>query len=48
MRVATRYGLRVNPLIPLIYKGLSGCYDAKSGDTVDRMIALASRLTPSA
>jgi geranylgeranyl reductase family protein len=48
MRVATRYGLRVNPLIPLIYKGLSGCYDAKGGDTVDRMIALASRLAPSA
>ncbi|KAA9151620.1 geranylgeranyl reductase family protein [Amycolatopsis acidicola] len=48
MRVATKYGLRVNPLIPLIYKGLSGCYDAKGGDSVDRMIALAARLTPSA
>ncbi|TNC28587.1 geranylgeranyl reductase family protein [Amycolatopsis alkalitolerans] len=48
MRVATKYGLRVNPLIPLIYKGLSGCYDAKAGDAVDRMISLAARLTPSA
>ncbi|GAB3008973.1 geranylgeranyl reductase family protein [Amycolatopsis acidiphila] len=48
MRVATKYGLRVNPLIPLIYKGLSGCYDAKGGDSVDRMIALAARVTPSA
>jgi flavin-dependent dehydrogenase len=48
MRAATRYGLRVNPLIPLIYKGLSGCYDARGGDGVDRLIALAARLTPSA
>ncbi|NKQ55716.1 geranylgeranyl reductase family protein [Amycolatopsis sp. K13G38] len=47
MRAATKYGLRVNPLIPLIYKGLSGCYDAKGGDVVDRMISLAARLTPS-
>ena len=48
MRAATKYGLRVNPLIPLIYKGLSGCYDAKGGDAVDRMISLAARFTPSA
>ncbi|MEU0462411.1 geranylgeranyl reductase family protein [Amycolatopsis sp. NPDC006131] len=48
MRAATKYGLRINPLIPLIYKGLSGCYDAKGGDAVDRMISLAARLTPSA
>ncbi|MTD56759.1 geranylgeranyl reductase family protein [Amycolatopsis pithecellobii] len=48
MRAATKYGLRINPLIPLVYKGLSGCYDAKGGDAVDRMIALAARLTPSA
>ena len=47
MRAATKYGLRVNPLIPLIYKGLSGCYDARGGDAVDRMISLAARLTPS-
>ncbi|PRX45585.1 geranylgeranyl reductase family protein [Prauserella shujinwangii] len=47
MRAATRYGLRVNPLIPLVYKGLSGCYDAKGGDFVDRLISAASRLTPS-
>ncbi|MEV5296953.1 geranylgeranyl reductase family protein [Amycolatopsis methanolica] len=48
MRAATKYGLRINPLIPLIYKGLSGCYDAKGGDAVDRMISLAARLMPSA
>ncbi|QWF79846.1 geranylgeranyl reductase family protein [Amycolatopsis sp. CA-230715] len=47
MRAATKYGLRINKLIPLIYKGLSGCYDAKGGDGVDRLIAAASRLTPS-
>ncbi|GAA1989601.1 geranylgeranyl reductase family protein [Amycolatopsis minnesotensis] len=47
MRAATKYGLRINKLIPLIYKGLSGCYDAKGGDGVDRLIASAARLTPS-
>jgi geranylgeranyl reductase family protein len=47
MRAATRYGLRVDALIPLIYKGLSGCYDARGGDGVDRLIAAASRMTPS-
>jgi geranylgeranyl reductase family protein len=47
MRVATKYGLRINSLLPLVYKGLSGCYDAKGGDGVDRLIAAASRLTPS-
>ena len=47
MRTATRYGLRVNRLIPLIYKGLSGCYDHRGGDAVDRIIAAASRLAPS-
>ncbi|MQA61462.1 MAG: geranylgeranyl reductase family protein [Actinophytocola sp.] len=47
MRAATRYGLRIEKLLPLIYKGLSGCYDAKGGDGVDRLIAVASRLTPS-
>ncbi|WP_199431027.1 geranylgeranyl reductase family protein [Qaidamihabitans albus] len=46
MRAATKYGLRVNPLIPLVYKGLSGCFDAKGGDLVDRLISAASRLTP--
>lgn len=48
MRAATKYGLRVNSLIPLVYKGLSGCYDAKGGDAVDRVIAAASRMTRSA
>ncbi|KMS92738.1 geranylgeranyl reductase family protein [Prauserella rugosa] len=48
MRAATKYGLRVNPIIPLVYKGLSGCYDAKGGDAVDRIIAAMARVTPSA
>ena len=48
MRAATKYGLRINALIPLIYKGLSGCYDDKGGDTVDRIITAAARATPAA
>jgi hypothetical protein len=47
MRAATKYGLRVNSLLPLVYKGLSGCYDAKGGDGVDRLIAALARVTPS-
>jgi geranylgeranyl reductase family protein len=47
MRAATKYGLRINGLIPLVYKGLSGCYDLKGGDAVDRLIQVASRLAPS-
>ncbi|MBN6036156.1 geranylgeranyl reductase family protein [Amycolatopsis sp. 195334CR] len=47
MRAATKYGLRINTLLPLVYKGLSGCYDAKGGDVVDRLIAAAARATPS-
>jgi geranylgeranyl reductase family protein len=46
MRAATRYGLRINSLLPLVYKGLSGCYDARGGDGVDRLISLLSRLAP--
>lgn len=47
MRAATKYGLRVNALIPLVHKGLSGCFDPKDGDVVDRMISVASRIAPS-
>jgi hypothetical protein len=47
MRAATKYGLRVDRVLPLIYKGLSGCYDARGGDLVDRLIAAAARATPS-
>jgi len=47
MHAATKYGLRVNKILPLVYKGLSGCYDAKGGDGVDRLIAALSRATPS-
>ncbi|MFD9894184.1 geranylgeranyl reductase family protein [Amycolatopsis sp. NPDC059027] len=47
MHACTKYGLRINALLPLVYKGLSGCYDAKGGDGVDRLIAALSRATPS-
>jgi len=46
MHAATKYGLRVNRLLPLVYKGLSGCYDARGGDGVDRFIAALARATP--
>ncbi|MER7115175.1 geranylgeranyl reductase family protein [Saccharomonospora azurea] len=46
MRAATKYGLRIQPLIPLVFKGLSGCYDPKGGDAVDRLVATLSRLAP--
>jgi menaquinone-9 beta-reductase len=46
MRAATKYGLRVNALIPLVHKGLSGCFDPRDGDVVDRMISVANRITP--
>ncbi|GAA4541415.1 geranylgeranyl reductase family protein [Amycolatopsis samaneae] len=47
MHACTKYGLRINALLPLVYKGLSGCYDAKGGDGVDRLIAALARVTPS-
>jgi flavin-dependent dehydrogenase len=46
MRAATKYGLRINSLIPLVHKGLSGCFDARDGDVVDRMISVASKIAP--
>lgn len=46
MRMATKYGLRIKPLIPLVYKGLSGCYDSSGGDAVDRLVAILSKVTP--
>ncbi|MEV6831537.1 geranylgeranyl reductase family protein [Amycolatopsis sp. NPDC051102] len=47
MHACTKYGLRINKLLPLVYKGLSGCYDAKGGDGVDRLIAALAKATPS-
>jgi geranylgeranyl reductase family protein len=46
MHACTKYGLRINKLLPLVYKGLSGCYDAKGGDGVDRLISALARMTP--
>lgn len=47
MHACTKYGLRINKLLPLVYKGLSGCYDAKGGDGVDRLIAALAKVAPS-
>ncbi|WP_191984177.1 geranylgeranyl reductase family protein [Amycolatopsis eburnea] len=47
MHACTKYGLRINKLLPLVYKGLSGCYDAKGGDGVDRLIAALAKAAPS-
>jgi len=47
MHACTKYGLRINKILPLVYKGLSGCYDAKGGDGVDRLIAALAKVTPS-
>ncbi|MEW2507845.1 MULTISPECIES: geranylgeranyl reductase family protein [unclassified Amycolatopsis] len=46
MHACTKYGLRINKILPLVYKGLSGCYDAKGGDGVDRLISALARVTP--
>jgi geranylgeranyl reductase family protein len=47
MHACTKYGLRVDKLLPLVYKGLSGCYDAKGGDGVDRLISALAKAAPS-
>ncbi len=47
MHACTKYGLRIDKLLPLVYKGLSGCYDAKGGDGVDRLISALAKVTPS-
>jgi menaquinone-9 beta-reductase len=47
MHACTKYGLRINKLLPLVYKGLSGCYDAKGGDGVDRLISALAKVAPS-
>ncbi|WP_026453638.1 geranylgeranyl reductase family protein [Saccharomonospora iraqiensis] len=46
MRLATKYGLRIRPLIPLVFKGMSGCYDARGGDAVDRLVTALSKAAP--
>lgn len=46
MRAATKYGLRIKPLIPLVYKGLSGCYDSTGGDVVDYLVSTLARVAP--
>lgn len=46
MHACTKYGLRIDKLLPLVYKGLSGCYDAKGGDGVDRLISALAKAAP--
>ncbi|ASO18164.1 geranylgeranyl reductase family protein [Actinoalloteichus hoggarensis] len=49
MRVATRYGMPIEPLMRrFVLKLLAGLYDPKDGDVMDRLITTATRLTPSA
>jgi len=47
MRTATRYGLPRQRLMKLVLKLLAGLYDPRDGDAYDRVIAAATRLTPS-
>ena len=48
MRAATRYGMPRESLMRLVLKLLAGLYDTRDGDTMDKAITLATRLTPSA
>jgi len=47
MRTATRYGLPRQRLMKLVLKLLAGLYDPRDGDAYDRVIAAATKLTPS-
>lgn len=47
MRALTKHGLKIDSLLPLVFKAISGCYDAKGGGATDRLIAALSRVTPS-
>ncbi|SDN15622.1 geranylgeranyl reductase family protein [Allokutzneria albata] len=48
MKAATRYGLPMDGLMKLVLKLLAGLYDPKDGDALDKMVATAVRLAPSA
>ncbi|MBW4715890.1 geranylgeranyl reductase family protein [Saccharothrix obliqua] len=48
MRTATKYGLPRKTLMKLVLKLLAGLYDPKDGDSFDRIITAATKLTPSA
>lgn len=46
MKLGAKYGLRSKTLLPLVFKGLSGCYDTSGGDAVDRFLTRASAMLP--
>ncbi|GAA4859316.1 geranylgeranyl reductase family protein [Saccharopolyspora cebuensis] len=48
MRTATKHGLPRRTLMRFVLKLLANLYDAKDGDTMDRVISTTTRLTPSA
>ncbi|GAA3840882.1 geranylgeranyl reductase family protein [Saccharothrix violaceirubra] len=48
MRTATKYGLPRKTLMKLVLKLLAGLYDPKDGDSFDRLITAATKLTPTA
>jgi flavin-dependent dehydrogenase len=48
MRAATKHGMPRENLMRLVLKLLAGLYDVRDGDTMDRIITIATRLTPSA
>ncbi|MEU4802225.1 geranylgeranyl reductase family protein [Actinosynnema sp. NPDC023587] len=48
MRTATKYGLPRKTLMKLVLKLLAGLYDPKDGDSFDRIITAATKLTPTA
>ncbi len=48
MRTATKYGLPRKTLMKLVLKLLAGLYDPKDGDSFDRIITTATKLTPTA
>ncbi|GAA4001203.1 MULTISPECIES: geranylgeranyl reductase family protein [Allokutzneria] len=48
MKTATKYGLPMDGLMKLVLKLLAGLYDPKDGDALDKLVATAVRLAPSA
>jgi geranylgeranyl reductase family protein len=47
MRLATRHGLPKEKLMRLVLKLLAGLYDPRDGDSMDRIITVATKLAPS-
>jgi len=47
-RVAVRYGLPRRAVMDVVLRLFSDCYDPRGGDWVDRVVAAAARIVPSA